>query len=194
MDHEKDIHGNYSLLWPYIRNRNKRKKRKKLKTIIDIGAWWGPWTLFWANQAETIEAFEPNPDILSDLTQNTNKLNNCTIHNTALGDTNGNVSMQYETHSGTYHIKDYNGSINLRTLDSYNFQNVDVIKIDVEGFEIPVLNGSKETILSQRPWIQIEGNKSGERYGRPKIEIPRLLVSWGMKRVIKRWPEQIWRF
>ena len=187
MDYQTDIHGNYDILWRYV-------QRKKLKTIIDIGAWWGPWTLWWQGRAEKIIAFEPNPDVFLDLKQNTNKLNNCTIHNTALGDTNGNVSMQYETHSGTYHIKDYNGSISLRTLDSYNFQNVDIIKIDVEGFEIPVLNGSKETILSHRPWIQIEGNKSGERYGRPKIEIPRLLVSWGMKRVIKRWPDQIWRF
>ena len=41
--------------------------------------------------------------------------------------------------------------------------NGDIIKIDVECFEIPVLNGAKQTILSQRPWIQIEGNSSGER-------------------------------
>ena len=102
--------------------------------------------------------------------------------------------MQYETHSGTYHIKNYNGSINLRTLDSYNFQNVDIIKIDVEGFEIPVLNGAKQTILSQQPVIQIEGNDSGKKYGRSKIDIFNLLVSWGMKRVIKKWPDQIWRF
>jgi len=187
MNYQKDKNGNYNLLWEYVR-------QKKLKTIIDIGAWWGPWTLFWANQAETIEAFEPNPDILPDLEQNTNKLNNCTVHNTALGDTTGKVSMQYETHTGTCHVKDYNGSINLRTLDSYNFQNVDIIKIDVEGFEVPVLEGAKQTILSQRPWIQIEGNDSGKRYGRSKIDILNLLLSWGMKRVVKKWPDQVWRF
>ena len=84
--------------------------------------------------------------------------------------------MQYETHSGTCHVKDYNGSINLQTLDSYNFQDVDIIKIDVEGFEIPVLNGAKQTILSQQPWIQIEGNDSGKRYGRSKIDILNLLL------------------
>ena len=187
MNNQTDIKGNYDLLWPYV-------QQKKLKTIIDIGAWWGPWTLEWSSRAKTIETFEPNPDILPDLKQNTNKLNNCTVHNTALGDTTGKVSMQYETHTGTCHVKDYNGSINLRTLDSYNFQDVDIIKIDGEGFEIPVLNGAKQTILSQRPWIQIEGNHSGERYGRPKIDIVNLLKSWGMMRVTKRWPDQIWRF
>ena len=187
MNNQTDIKGNYDLLWPYV-------QQKKLKTIIDIGAWWGPWTLWWSSRAKTIEAFEPNPDILADLKQNTNKLKNCTIHNTALGDITGNVSMQYETHSGTYHIKNYNGSISLRTLDSYNFQDVDIIKIDVEGFEVPVLEGAKQTILSQRPWIQIEGNSSGKKYGRSKIDIVNLLKSWGMKRVVKQWPDQIWRF
>ena len=102
--------------------------------------------------------------------------------------------MEYKTHSGTCHIKNYNGPIKLRTLDSYNYQNVDIIKIDVEGFEIPVLNGAKQTILSHRPWIQIEGNSSGKKYGRPKIEIPRLLTSWGMIRVMKRWQDQLWTF
>ena len=187
MNNQTDKRGNYNLLWPYV-------QQKKLKTIIDIGAWWGPWTLWWGSRAKTIEAFEPNPDILSDLKQNTNKLNNCTVHNTALGDTTGKVSMQYETHTGTCHVKDYNGSINLRTLDSYNFQDVDIIKIDVEGFEVPVLNGAKQTILSQRPWIQIEGNSSGKKYGRSKVDIKYLLKSWGMRRVVKQWPDQIWRF
>jgi len=187
MNYQTDKRGNYNLLWPYV-------QQKKLKTIIDIGAWWGPWTLFWEDQAEKIIAFEPNPAVFPDLEQNTSHLKHITIHNTALGDNTGNVSMQYETHSGTYHVKDYNGSINLRTLDSYNFQNVDIIKIDVEGFEVPVLEGAKQTILTQRPWIQIEGNNSGKRYGRSKLDILNLLQSWGMKRVVKKWPDQVWRF
>ena len=69
MNYEKDVNGNYSLLWPFV-------QQKKLKTIIDIGAWWGPWTLLWSSRAKTIETFEPNPDILPDLEQNTIKLNN----------------------------------------------------------------------------------------------------------------------
>ena len=178
---------NYKLLYRYV-------WRQQLRTAIDIGAWKGPWTTWWSSKVKTIEAFEPNPDIFPNLKQNTNKLKNCTIHNTALGDTTGKVSMQYETHTGTCHGKDYNGSINLRTLDSYNFQDVDIIKIDVEGFEVPVLNGAKQTILSQHPWIQIEANKCGKRYGRSKVDIFNLLLSWGMKRVIKKWPDQVWTF
>ena len=37
----KDKNGNYNYAKRFI-------KQKKLKTIIDIGAWWGPWTLNWS--------------------------------------------------------------------------------------------------------------------------------------------------
>ena len=82
----------------------------------------------------------------------------------------------------------------VKTLDSYNFTDVDIIKIDVEGFEVPLLEGARETILSNRPWIQIEANETGNRYGRPKIEILNTLDKFGMKRIAKEWPDQIWSF
>ena len=49
----------------------------------------------------------------------------------------------------------------LRTLDSYNFQQADVIKIDVEGMEMDALRGGVETILRLRPRLLIEHSKVG---------------------------------
>ena len=43
-----------------------------------------------------------------------------------------------------------------RTLDSYNFQDVDCIKIDVEGSELLVMQGARDTIERCRPSIQVE--------------------------------------
>ncbi len=43
-----------------------------------------------------------------------------------------------------------------RTLDSYNFQDVDCIKIDVEGSELLVMQGAKDTIKRCRPSVQVE--------------------------------------
>ena len=43
-----------------------------------------------------------------------------------------------------------------RKLDSYNFKDVNAIKIDVEGSELLVIEGAKETIDRCRPSVQVE--------------------------------------
>ena len=182
-----DPDGNYDLLYSYV-------KDKQLRRVIDIGAWWGPWSLWWHDKAKQVEIFEPNQQIISKLKNNIKDLKNCTLHQTALGDKSGKVSMEYASHTGTYHIKDTNGTISLQTLDSYNFDSVDIIKIDAEGYEVPVLEGAKNTIIENKPWIQIEGNKSGARYGRTKLDIKNFLTDIGMTRVTKKWPDQVWTF
>lgn len=47
-------------------------------------------------------------------------------------------------------------SVPARKLDSYNFKDVDAIKIDVEGSELLVIEGAKETIDRCRPSVQVE--------------------------------------
>jgi len=43
-----------------------------------------------------------------------------------------------------------------RTIDSYDFDNVDAIKIDVEGSELLVMQGAEGTIRKHRPSVQVE--------------------------------------
>lgn len=47
-------------------------------------------------------------------------------------------------------------SVEVKTLDSYNFQEVDIIKMDIEGWELYALQGAEDTINRCRPIIQIE--------------------------------------
>ena len=141
-----DPDGNYDLLYSYV-------KDKQLRRVIDIGAWWGPWSLWWHDKAQHVEIFEPNQQIIPKLKKNIKDLLNCKLYEVALGDKLGNVSMECASHSGTYHIKDTNGSISLKTLDSFEFDCVDIIKIDAEGYEVPVLEGARNTIIKNKPWI-----------------------------------------
>lgn len=94
-------------------------------------------------------------------------------YNVALGPTAGTVEMHikkndghnrvandgYTTPSGKA-VKINTGyqrvSVPQLTLDSYNFTDVDVIKIDVEGYELQVLEGAVQTIATNRPIVQIE--------------------------------------
>jgi len=47
-------------------------------------------------------------------------------------------------------------SVDVKTLDSFNFSDVDIIKMDVEGFEYDVLLGAKQTIDKWKPVVQAE--------------------------------------
>lgn len=47
-------------------------------------------------------------------------------------------------------------TVQLKTLDSYNFLDVDIIKVDVEGHEFDVVKGAEQTILKYRPVVQLE--------------------------------------
>jgi len=54
----------------------------------------------------------------------------------------------------------------VKTLDSYNFENVDIIKVDTEGYEFPVVMGAEKTILKWLPVVQLEMVESQpERFG-----------------------------
>jgi FkbM family methyltransferase len=55
----------------------------------------------------------------------------------------------------------------LRTLDSYNFENVGIIKIDVEGHEEAVLLGGRKTLQKNFPSLLIEIE---ERHNKGAIE------------------------
>ena len=93
---------------------------------------------------------------------------NITVHDVAVTNVNqGTVSiLDHLDHGGHNHIQtDLNKGIrksqNLvqvpaRTIDSYNFEDVDVIKIDVEGAEKMVLDGAMQTIDRCRPAVQFE--------------------------------------
>ena len=47
-------------------------------------------------------------------------------------------------------------TVHLRTLDSYGFEDVDIIKVDVEGHEFDVVQGAEQTILKYQPVVQLE--------------------------------------
>ena len=94
-------------------------------------------------------------------------------YNVALGPTGGSVDMHIKKNDGHNRVandgyKTVTGkdvkintgyqrvSVPQVTLDSYNFTDVDIIKIDVEGYELQVLEGAVNTIAQNRPIVQIE--------------------------------------
>jgi FkbM family methyltransferase len=140
--------------------------------IIDIGANNGHFTIEFAHyvgDTGKVHSFEPQRIIFQQLCGNVflNGLDNVYTHNIALGDENSITRVEkpnyfnegYVNFGDVHVIKDQNiesEEVQVKTLDSYTFKNVNLIKIDAQGFEPYILSGAVNTINKHRPYIFIE--------------------------------------
>ncbi|MFN8392464.1 MAG: FkbM family methyltransferase [Bdellovibrionota bacterium] len=140
--------------------------------VVDAGAYIGSHTVKLAQLAHRgqVHAFEPQQIALRLLHENIalNKLTNVVVHETALGDHAGFISMHVRDENNlgaTAVVNDPTDHIPLETLDSLHLTALDFVKIDVEDSELVLLEGAKQTIARFRPVLAIE---SGE-WNQPKL-------------------------
>ncbi len=140
--------------------------------VLDIGANIGALSLYAAKLSKNgkILAFEPLPGIADNLKDNIklNKLSNIEVHQVALGPKSGTVSMRpdlTERGSSTLlatqradHTYGKPVRVNVRRLDDYtaDLTHVDLIKLDVEVYELGVLLGASQTIKRFHPPMILE--------------------------------------
>ena len=100
--------------------------------------------------------------------QSMNIIADINVHEVALSNSNeGTIDIiDHLDHGGHNHVAPSSDvklrnsqqlvSVPKRTIDSYDFDDVDAIKIDVEGSELMVMQGAEETIRRCRPSVQVE--------------------------------------
>ena len=163
----------------------------KFKTILDIGAWCGTWSLAMQKYAENIFCYEPDKTHFACLEKNLESFNHVSLYNHAIGNEDGFVKLSEETATQNTRVIQEKGDTKICTIDSLNLDNIDLIKIDVEGFEMEVLKGATETIKNVQ-YIMIELNNNTKRYGSSNLEIEKYLPTLGFKMLFKIWPDIIY--
>jgi FkbM family methyltransferase len=147
-------------------------KEKHNPIFIDIGANVGHHSLFMSKFCQEVHAFEPYDRVKVILMSklSLNKCSNVIVHNFGLGAKNefldfyapvgrniGTGSFMAE-HAQNNNIKI--GKLEIVQGDSYisklNLKKIDLIKIDVEGFEKYVLLGLMDTLKKYRPFVVME--------------------------------------
>jgi len=141
------------------------------KTVYDVGAMEGIFTLFFARKVINgkVVAFEPNPRNYYMIKRNIaiNNFDNVLLSNFAIGNNDETIDLEvpkYFSGQGSSLHKD------LRQKNIYKVKVVSIdnllkenkypkpyfIKIDIEGFELPALEGMKVLLQNKKPQLFIE--------------------------------------
>jgi len=141
---------------------------------LDIGANIGHHAVFFGSLGWTVHAFEPNPQLWAEFEAKirASGLQAVTLHKVGLGIENASLEFELEnsTNSGTGRFRDGNpsppeggakvGRLPIRNGDRYleesGIDHVDVVKMDIQGFEPEALVGLRETLRRDRPLISVE--------------------------------------
>lgn len=134
------------------------------RRCIDVGANVGLYSYRFARLFRYVESFEPIPSCAEII--NSSKLPNVTVHKSALSNQQGQATLNipatgepeatcFASLSNQFAETDIL-TVDLQTLDSFEFSDVDLIKIDVEGHELEVLQGGLETLKRESPSLLIE--------------------------------------
>jgi FkbM family methyltransferase len=162
-----DVHYQNRYRW-YVYNNIPRKR-----TMIDIGANIGIFARPSAERFEHVICFEPVLKNFEVLQKNLETYSNVELYNLGLSDRDQTATFELQTLKcgHTKQVAEFvpNSEFEkhtgeLTTLDRFNFESVDWIKIDVEGFENAVLDGSRDTIKRNRPWLLIEDNGQQDQH------------------------------
>lgn len=171
------------IIIPYFLTSNRR-------TVIDVGASYGWMAVSFAKYFEEVKCFEIRDDVRYALRENTSRFSNVEIHDCGLSDKKANVTIDLNnTTTGTTKIcrervqqpnksgqdrrldfgpakegPNKHSKAFVNTLDSFNFTNVDCIKMDIENHEYYALLGAIETIKEWKPVLIIEISYTGKRY------------------------------
>lgn len=136
--------------------------------VVDVGGNRGTYAYRLWRIGARIEVFEPNPDCIGILAGWAAGRDRVKVHGVALSSCAGTAQLHVPVdehgvaHDASASIEaDAPGDgrdidVPLRTLDSFGFTDVRLIKIDVEGHESSVIEGAAETLRAARPALLIE--------------------------------------
>ena len=138
------------------------------RVAIDIGANIGLWSRDMCNIFREVKLFEPLKLNIECLKKNLENYQNFEIFEYGLSNKNYFSNLYYDsTKSGSGTINPnrvFNKStkVELKTLDDFEFENVDYIKIDVQFHELEVIEGSINTLKNNSPVLCIEASIRNE--------------------------------
>jgi FkbM family methyltransferase len=166
----------------------------KEATALDIGANIGNHSLYFSDHFKRVVSFEPHPRIFKVLSLNAELASNISVYNVGLSDQEGSAVLSGPAvnfgRSTICETRDANAvDIKLVKLDTFSeFENVKLLKIDVEGHEYKALSGARKIIQEHQPIILFE--QHADDFINGESQVLALLRELGYKdfAIIRRYP------
>ena len=139
------------------------------RTCIQAGGALGMYPIFYDKLFKNVYSFEPeqgNFEVLMKNREITRSEFKCL--NVALGAEPGRAFLEINnSNQGMHRINpdsdlEHRQDVKVVTIDSLEYVDVDLIHLDLEGYEITALEGAKETIANWRPVIILEHPNADE--------------------------------
>ncbi|WP_299114675.1 FkbM family methyltransferase [uncultured Winogradskyella sp.] len=159
------LRNSFFLIEQYKSNRNNL-------TVLDVGSNFGYLGAVWADSIAKngkVLAFEPNKNLFASITKtieaNVHFKRNFKVYNLAVGAENETITINASNFSSNAQSMDTaieTYDVEMVTLESFlnteNIQQVDLIKIDVDGIELDILKGAINLLKQNNSIVIVETN------------------------------------
>ena len=157
--------------------------------IVDCGANTGMFYLAFENFISDFKyiGFEPDINAYECLHLNIGKNKNVKLYDIALSNQETTSNLYVSSLFGDTSLEEFESDeikeVQTKSLDSFNITNIKLLKIDAEGHELALLEGSKNTLL-QTEFICVDmGAEKGENNMNTVSEVTNFLLNQNFKLV-----------
>src|SRR5688572_13296401 len=151
-----------------------------------------------AEEFDVVYTFEPDPELFVCMTRNAPEKNIVRMQ-AALGCSRNGVSVAGHrrdksgrpAHEGLTHVSGP-GKIPQIVLDDLQLRDVDLIYLDIEGYEMDALVGAKSTIMSCMPIIVVEINSNCLHYNVKPEQLREFITMMGYERRVSMNSDEVY--
>jgi FkbM family methyltransferase len=148
-------------------------------TAVDVGAWYGPWTVRLSALADRVVSIEPNPELARLLRA---RCPGAWVVEAAASDHEGTAQLWLppggrgaEGTASLEHTSERSITVRRVTIDGLGLTDVRFIKMDIEGHEAAALRGAEQTIRRDSPVLVLELETRHQRIE----DVTGTLARWG---------------
>lgn len=162
------------------------KHCRKFDLAVQAGGNMGVWALSLAQDFKRVVTFEPDPVNFRALVHNTSTAKNILSLPCALGNKGGTwCDLEREAGNAGAHQVKLGDVAPVVTIDDLNLPALDLLYLDIEGFEMMAIMGALNTIVRFKPVIAIEDKGLSERYSYKQGHAEKFLAGHGYEVVAR---------